>query len=61
MAHALIGGLSTSTILTLVVVPVMYTLLDDLPTFRRHLRKAPDLLPRPDGAPPAALDRGPGE
>ncbi|MCC2638853.1 MAG: Cation/multidrug efflux pump [Moraxellaceae bacterium] len=61
MAHALIGGLITSTILTLVVVPVMYTLLDDLPAFLRHLRKAPELLPRPDGERPAALERGPGE
>lgn len=30
MAHAIIGGLITSTILTLVVVPVVYTILDDL-------------------------------
>ncbi|SDD62198.1 efflux RND transporter permease subunit [Sporomusa acidovorans] len=30
MAHAIIGGLITSTILTLVVVPVVYTLLDDV-------------------------------
>lgn len=30
MAHAIIGGLITSTLLTLVVVPVIYTLLDDL-------------------------------
>jgi len=30
MAHAIIGGLVTSTILTLVVVPVVYTLLEDL-------------------------------
>lgn len=30
MAHAIIGGLVTSTILTLVVVPVVYTLLDDV-------------------------------
>jgi HAE1 family hydrophobic/amphiphilic exporter-1 len=29
MAHAIIGGLITSTILTLIVVPVVYTLLDD--------------------------------
>jgi hydrophobe/amphiphile efflux-1 (HAE1) family protein len=29
MAHAIIGGLITSTILTLVVVPIVYTLLDD--------------------------------
>ena len=30
MAHAVIGGLITSTLLTLFVVPVVYTLLDDL-------------------------------
>jgi HAE1 family hydrophobic/amphiphilic exporter-1 len=30
MAHAVIGGLVTSTLLTLFVVPVFYTLLDDL-------------------------------
>jgi len=29
MAYAVIGGLITSTLLTLVVVPVMYTFLDD--------------------------------
>jgi HAE1 family hydrophobic/amphiphilic exporter-1 len=29
MAHAVIGGLITSTLLTLVVVPVVYTYLDD--------------------------------
>ena len=30
MARAVIGGLITSTFLTLLVVPVMYTLLDDV-------------------------------
>lgn len=30
MAHAIIGGVLTSTLLTLVVVPVIYTYLDDL-------------------------------
>ena len=30
MAHAVIGGIITSTLLTLVVVPVIYTDLDDL-------------------------------
>ena len=29
MARAVVGGLLTSTILTLLVVPVMYTILDD--------------------------------
>lgn len=40
MAHAIIGGLITSTLLTLVVVPVIYTILDDLKNWgRKHLRK----------------------
>ena len=30
MARAVIGGLITSTLLTLLVVPVVYTFLDDL-------------------------------
>jgi HAE1 family hydrophobic/amphiphilic exporter-1 len=37
MARAVIGGLSTSTLLTLLVVPVVYTVLDDLGGWvRRH-------------------------
>jgi len=34
MARAVIGGLMTSTILTLFVVPVVYTLLDDMVKMR---------------------------
>jgi HAE1 family hydrophobic/amphiphilic exporter-1 len=37
MARAVIGGLITSTLLTLVAVPVVYTLLDDLGTRLAHL------------------------
>lgn len=39
MAHAIIGGLITSTILTLVVVPVVYSLIDDFKKgeFRRFV------------------------
>ncbi len=33
MAVAVIGGLAVSTLLTLVVVPVVYTLLDDVGSF----------------------------
>jgi hydrophobic/amphiphilic exporter-1 (mainly G- bacteria), HAE1 family len=41
MARAVIGGLITSTMLTLVVVPIVYTLLDDLAAWARgHRRKA---------------------
>jgi hydrophobic/amphiphilic exporter-1 (mainly G- bacteria), HAE1 family len=40
MAHAVIGGLITSTLLTLVVVPVIYTYLDDFSVWARaHLRR----------------------
>uniref|UniRef100_UPI00124C77B7 efflux RND transporter permease subunit n=1 Tax=Acinetobacter nosocomialis TaxID=106654 RepID=UPI00124C77B7 len=36
MAHAVIGGVITSTLLTLVVVPVIFTYLDDLMTGPRQ-------------------------
>jgi HAE1 family hydrophobic/amphiphilic exporter-1 len=40
MAHAIIGGVLTSTLLTLVVVPVIYTYLDDLKNWSiRQVRK----------------------
>jgi HAE1 family hydrophobic/amphiphilic exporter-1 len=42
MARAVIGGLITSTLLTLVVVPVVYTLLDDLAA---RLKPAPRHAP----------------
>ena len=41
MARAVIGGLITSTLLTLFVVPVVYTLLDDLATALRGRRDVP--------------------
>lgn len=40
MAVAIIGGLITSTLLSLVVVPVLYTLLDDLRTHLHRSRSA---------------------
>ena len=36
MARAVIGGLLTSTILTLLVVPVMYTVMDDFGNWLKH-------------------------
>jgi HAE1 family hydrophobic/amphiphilic exporter-1 len=39
MAHAVIGGLITSTLLTLVVVPVVYTYLDDFGSWAGALVK----------------------
>ena len=38
MARAVIGGLITSTLLTLFVVPVVYTLLDDAAAWMRGAR-----------------------
>lgn len=56
MAMAVIGGLTTSTLLTLIVVPVVYTLVDDFvcPSRWRWLRRMRRL-------PPAEYDRGIGE
>ncbi len=39
MAIAVIGGLITSTLLTLVVIPVVYTLVDDLENFFKEEAK----------------------
>ncbi len=59
MARAVIGGLITSTLLTLLVVPVVYSYLDDLrPARRRAAQSAPAAdapaetaaVPRPDEA-----------
>jgi HAE1 family hydrophobic/amphiphilic exporter-1 len=49
MARAVIGGLVTSTILTLFVVPVMYTLLDDTAAWvaGRGARRAAEAAARP--------------
>ncbi len=45
MARAVIGGLITSTFLTLLVVPVVYSLLDDLGQwFRRKREKKKEIL-----------------
>ncbi|MDU4960496.1 MAG: efflux RND transporter permease subunit [Sporomusaceae bacterium] len=38
MAHAIIGGLITSTVLTLVVVPVVYTIFDDIQAGKYRLK-----------------------
>ena len=37
MARAVVGGLITSTLLTLVMAPVVYTYLDDLGTWFENL------------------------
>jgi len=52
MGRAVIGGLITSTILTLFVVPVVYTLFDDAVAWMRSRRQGghrADLAPSPTG------------
>jgi len=47
VALVLIGGLATSTLLTLVFVPAMYTIFDDLEVLVvRLIRRAPRAAPR---------------
>lgn len=56
MGQAVIGGVITSSILTLVVVPVMYCYMDDLAhAIRRLFRLSPASESAPDqGQPPHA-------
>lgn len=58
LATAVVGGLTTSTVLTLFVVPVVYTLFDDL---ARRLRKDDRDLSRPPLLEPSveAIERQP--
>jgi HAE1 family hydrophobic/amphiphilic exporter-1 len=51
MGQAVIGGIVTSSLLTLVVVPVIYTYLDDLAHWARRRRASGG--PVPEGAPAA--------
>jgi len=57
MARAVIGGLITSTLLTLFVVPVVYTILDDVAALltrrARRTERQPHAVPVPE---PAAGD-----
>ncbi len=54
---AVLGGMTTSTFLTLLVIPVVYTLLDDLLSRRRAEAPKPTGIPRP--APVAGASNGP--
>jgi multidrug efflux pump subunit AcrB len=50
MAIAVIGGLMTSTVLSLVVVPAVYTYVDDVERFIKGVRRRPS-TPAPPNAP----------
>ena len=57
MAMAVIGGLITSTVLSLLVVPAVFTYIDDIEhwikrTVARIRGRAPDAADAPEGAPP---------
>ena len=56
MAHAVIGGLITSTLLTLVVIPVVYTYLDDFGARVSALVKRWTSAPEERAAAEAAAD-----
>jgi HAE1 family hydrophobic/amphiphilic exporter-1 len=55
MAQAVIGGLTSSTMLTLIIVPIVYTLLDDVADFISRKRRKPRFgrASGTDTAPPA--------
>jgi HAE1 family hydrophobic/amphiphilic exporter-1 len=56
MGQAVIGGVITSSLLTLVVVPVIYCYLDDLGSWARrrwHGRHAPVVAPSEPGLAPS--------
>jgi HAE1 family hydrophobic/amphiphilic exporter-1 len=62
MAHAVIGGLITSTLLTLIVVPVVYTFLDDFGAWAGAFVKRLTSEPVAEEVPPAPVrspDRAP--
>lgn len=61
LATAVIGGLTTSTILTLFVVPVVYTLFDDLGSFFQKRRKSTAKKTGESGTPPTVRTGGHGE
>jgi hydrophobic/amphiphilic exporter-1 (mainly G- bacteria), HAE1 family len=51
MGRAIIGGVITSTLLTLVVVPVVYTYLDRLYVWRKAKHAAASASARPADSP----------
>ena len=54
LGRTLMGGLVSSTFLTLLVVPLFYTYLDDLGGFLRSISRG--VLPRSEPVPEAAGD-----
>lgn len=61
MGTAIVGGMLTSTVLTLVVVPVVYTLMDDLGLLARRLVFGAEHASAPEPAAPTMPHSGNGE
>jgi len=57
MAIVVIGGLITSTFLSLLVVPVVYTYVDDAISWARRLARRPAAAPRDTAMTGAAAPR----
>ncbi|MNT14658.1 hypothetical protein D3C72_1496730 [compost metagenome] len=60
MGQTVIGGIITSSILTLVVVPVIYTYLDDFGAWLRRLWQGKGAVPSPAAAARPAAQELPG-
>jgi HAE1 family hydrophobic/amphiphilic exporter-1 len=60
MGTAIVGGMLTSTVLTLVVVPVVYTLMDDLGLWARRLVFGTERASAPEAAVPDRSHSGNG-
>ncbi len=58
MGTAIVGGMLTSTVLTLVVVPVVYTLMDDLGRLTRRMIFGPQPAQPAEADPPRQLAGG---
>ena len=57
MGQAVIGGVITSSLLTLVVVPVAYCYMDDLANWLKRLFGTARAAPHNDTTPPGAPDK----
>jgi HAE1 family hydrophobic/amphiphilic exporter-1 len=57
MAKVIVGGQALSLLLSLLITPVGYSLLDDLALWRKNWRKKPKPAEEPEAEAPAQLER----